>query len=672
MTHCEFVSGQADVCSVRGNLAKCYQEWVNIDAPGFILSVIRDGYKIPFIVFPPPKVSPNNGSALKEREFVSEAICNLISNKCLEVLDHPPAIVNPLSVSIQSSGKKRLILDLRHVNLYIFKQKFKCEDLSVALKVMSKGYYLFKFDLKSGYHHVEIFPDHRKYLAFAWDFGDGVLKYFQFAVLPFGLSSAPFLFTKLLKPVVTSWRCKGIPMVIFLDDGLGGGANSIQAKINSLTVNADLLKFGFVINENKSLWEPVQNIIWLGTVLDTNLGFISVTEHRIAKLKSSIDSILKGGCTTVNVRTLAAVVGQIISLTPCVGDVTRIMTRSLYAVVNTKMSWNSTVELSKEAYAELMFWNQNVDCLNCRSPWLPPSIPAKFVYSDASDHACGSFIQNENKVFHQNWSPAERTKSSTWRELKTVELALISFAPSLHSMRIAWFTDNANVASIVHSGSKVPELQDLALRIFHVCVSFGISLELKWIPRSVNSEADHLSRIIDFDDYTLNDDVFHMLDFRWGPHTIDRFACSYNAKLSRFNSRFFQPGTEAVDAFLQNWHFENNWILPPVSQIARVIAHLRVCKAEGTLVIPLWKSSYFWPLLCDDGRHWNTFVHDWVVLPKFKQLFVRGKAKNGLFGARELSFIVVALRISFKLPERISLSGFCTHDSGCCPKCRLR
>ena len=74
-------------------------------------------------------------------------------------------------------------------------------------------------------------------MAFAWDFGDGVLKYFQFAVLPFGLSSAPFLFTKLLKPVVTSWRCKGIPMVIFLDDGLGGGANSIQAKINSLTVN---------------------------------------------------------------------------------------------------------------------------------------------------------------------------------------------------------------------------------------------------------------------------------------------------------------------------------------------------------------------------------------------------------------------------------------------------
>ena len=57
---------------------------------------------------------------------MSKAIFNLINNKCWEVLDHPPAIVNPFSVSIQSSSKNRLILDLRHVNLHIFKQKFKC------------------------------------------------------------------------------------------------------------------------------------------------------------------------------------------------------------------------------------------------------------------------------------------------------------------------------------------------------------------------------------------------------------------------------------------------------------------------------------------------------------------------------------------------------------------
>ena len=51
---------------------------------------------------------------------------------------------------------------------------------------------------------------------------------------------------------------------------------------------------------------------------------------------------------------------------------------------------------------------------------------------------------------------------------------MISFAPGLLGKQVAWFTDNTNVVSIVHSGSKVTELHDLALRIFHVCVSFGI------------------------------------------------------------------------------------------------------------------------------------------------------------------------------------------------------
>ena len=59
--------------------------------------------------------------------------------------------------------------------------------------------FLFKFDLKIGYHHVEIFQEHRKYLSFYWDFDDGVNRYYSFSVLPFGLSSVPYVFTKLLR-----------------------------------------------------------------------------------------------------------------------------------------------------------------------------------------------------------------------------------------------------------------------------------------------------------------------------------------------------------------------------------------------------------------------------------------------------------------------------------------
>ena len=52
-------------------------------------------------------------------------------------------------------------------------------------------------------------------------------------------------------------------------------------------------------------------------------------------------------------------------------------------------------------------------------------------------------------------------------------------------------------------------------------------------PRDLNSRADLISRLIDFDDYELNHVIFQGLDELWGLHTVDRFACNYNAKLPR-------------------------------------------------------------------------------------------------------------------------------------------
>ena len=192
---------------------------------------------------------------------------------------------------------------------------------------------------------------------------------------------------------------------------------------------------------------------------------------------------------------------------------------------------------------------------------------------------------------------------------------------------------------------------------------------MKGIPRDSDHQADSLSRIFDFGDYSLNDDVFHMLDCKQAPHTVDRFAGSYNAKLSRFNSRFYQHGAEAMDTFAQNWEGENSWVHPPVSRISRVITHMIACKAVGTLVIPTWKSSYFWILLCDDGKHWNALVHNWVILPKFGYLFIRGKVKNHVFGSKDLSFSVVALRVNFVQPRVWSVLGFCTAEDDNCSLC---
>ena len=78
-----------------------------------------------------------------------------------------PKVINPLSVSVQSCGKKRLILDLRYVNQHIFKQRIKFEDWRVGLDCFEKGSHFTKFDLKRGYHHLDVFPDHQRFLGFS-------------------------------------------------------------------------------------------------------------------------------------------------------------------------------------------------------------------------------------------------------------------------------------------------------------------------------------------------------------------------------------------------------------------------------------------------------------------------------------------------------------------------
>ena len=167
--------------------------------------------------------------------------------------------------------------------------------------------------------------------------------------------------------------------------------------------------------------------------------------------------------------------------------------------------------------------------LNGASFWSTPFVPSKIVFSDASFTGCAAYIQSSSLLFHRNWSATESLKSSTWRELATVKYSLEAFNSNLAGHRVCWDTDNQNVVRIVQVGSMIEELQELALDIFLFASSHNIRLDLTWIPRDQYSEADRFSKVVDIDDYSVHDDVFIHLDRLWGPHSIDRFASSYNA-----------------------------------------------------------------------------------------------------------------------------------------------
>ena len=132
--------------------------------------------------------------SLKNKDFVEESNSELVKCGSIIEAEKPPEVINPVTVSINSSGEKRVILDLRYVNSHVYKDKIKFEDWKCFEHYLEgKKDYLFKFDLKNGYHHIDIFEAHQKFLGFSWVF-KGNIKFFVFTVLPFGLTSAPFIF----------------------------------------------------------------------------------------------------------------------------------------------------------------------------------------------------------------------------------------------------------------------------------------------------------------------------------------------------------------------------------------------------------------------------------------------------------------------------------------------
>ena len=102
-----------DTLNVKGSLEDHIQFWVNIQALDFILSVISEGYKLSLLHTPPRSFTKNNLSAVNNSVFVTESIVALLaSGRISEFSKDSLHVINPLSVSTQSSGKRRLILDL--------------------------------------------------------------------------------------------------------------------------------------------------------------------------------------------------------------------------------------------------------------------------------------------------------------------------------------------------------------------------------------------------------------------------------------------------------------------------------------------------------------------------------------------------------------------------------
>lgn len=239
---------------IVGRLRSHISWWASQTHDLELLSWIRDGYRLPLASDPTPRIAPNHRSALTAALFVTSAISDLLaSGAVLPWTQHPtshrqarPTVCSPLSVATRASGAQRLCIDLQHVNSFLSLTPFSYESLANLADILQPHDLIFNWDLKSGYHHIEIHPEHLHLLGFSWyAFAlknipprPPALAYpnrshlpraldhlsflcrngldYYFAALPFGLASACQAFTRVTRALVSRWRSLGLPVLHYL------------------------------------------------------------------------------------------------------------------------------------------------------------------------------------------------------------------------------------------------------------------------------------------------------------------------------------------------------------------------------------------------------------------------------------------------------------------------
>ncbi len=307
-----------------------------------------------------------------------------------------------------------------------------------------------------------------------------------------------------------------------------------------------------------------------------------------------------------NAKLISRIAGRIISMSPALGPLSRLMSRQMYNFIQSQEFWYNNVKLPEGVITELLFWKQNIGYKN-GFQIKKNTTTSKVIFTDASGHGFGGFILSQfgNVIAKGNFSRDEMAGSSTLRELLAVKYTLESFGHLLRDERILWFTDNSNLPKIIESGSSKLPLTKIALEIFTISLRMNVELHPVWIPREDNVLADKISKSLDTDSWGIDSESFAFIESHFGKFTYDRFADHENTKVQRFSSKFFCPNAEDVDAFTQDWSGEFNWICPPISHIGKALAHLKLCKAEGVFLLPEWRAAYFWPLFINEGREYQ-------------------------------------------------------------------
>lgn len=498
-----------------------------------------------------------------------------------------------LFVVPKPNGDVRPILDLKLLNRFLRVRSFRMESIRSVVAALQGKEFLASIDIKDAYLHVPIFPGHYRYLRFALNY-----RHYQFVALPFGLATAPRVFTKILAPVLAILREQGILIMAYLDDLLV--VDHSAAGLNRavlLAVNC-LESLGWVLNRDKSALQPTRRLEYLGLILDTRQQRIFLPQSRVDSIRELIHIVLSS--TRPSIRLCMRLLGKLVATFEAV-PYAQIHSRRLQRAILT--AWDKRLQaldlpisLPYAVRQSLCWWLVTKNLLKGRS-FNPPSW--RIVTTDASLSGWGAVL--DDLTLQGKWSRAESALPINVLEIRAARLALLGWTEVLQGSPVRVQSDNATaVAYINHQGgTRSQAAQREVDRIFSWAEAHVPCISAIFIPGVDNWQADFLSRQqMSPGEWSLHPEVFQVICRKWGTPEVDVMASRFNAKVAKFVSRTRDPLACGTDALVCPWHqFALIYAFPPIRMLPRLLHRIQRERKPAILVAPAWPRRPWYSLI---------------------------------------------------------------------------
>ena len=230
-------------------LLKFFDQWRSITSNRFVLNMVW-GHHFKLRSHPPLFCEFwhfNVKVPAAHHPVIQNEVSGLLAKGAIEPSSGGAGFYSSIFVVPKHTASLCPILNLKHFNHFMHIPSFKMPTLKNIWQLIQQGDFAFSIDLQDAYLHVPIVKYHCCFLHFVWHNVP-----YQWKVLPFGLATAPRVFTSLTKPILFLCHCKGLHIVIYLDDILVLVHSKWAGKRACLFLCSLLVRLGLHINFSKS------------------------------------------------------------------------------------------------------------------------------------------------------------------------------------------------------------------------------------------------------------------------------------------------------------------------------------------------------------------------------------------------------------------------------------